>query len=107
MNYSPFIFVAIAVIAWYVLIILPQQKKSKERRAVIDALKPGDEVVTYGGIFATVKKVEENWVIVTVAKGVDIKVAKEAVVMRRDAGSEDYNPAGAKDTKPQKGKDAG
>ncbi len=56
-------------------------------------VKAGDEVVTYGGIFAVVKDVEENWFIVTVADGVDIKVAKEAVVMRREAGTEDKAPA--------------
>jgi len=93
MNYGPFIFFAIAILVWYVLFIFPQQKKSKERKAVIDALKTGDEIVTYGGIFAVVKDIQENWVIVTVADGVDMKIAKEAIVMRREPGIEDNTPA--------------
>lgn len=93
MNYGPFIFFAIAILIWYVLFIFPQQKKSKERKAVIDAVKVGDEIVTYGGIFAVVKDIQENWVIVTVADGVDMKIAKEAIVMRREAGTEDHTPA--------------
>ncbi len=82
---GPVAFFAIAIIAWYVIFIWPQQKRARERQAVLKALKPGDEVVTYGGIFAVVKEIEDDWVIINVAKGVDIKVAKEAVVMRRDA----------------------
>lgn len=93
MNYGPFVFFAIAILVWYALFIFPQQKKSKERKAVIDALKTGDEIVTYGGIFAVVKDIQENWVIVTVADGVDMKIAKEAIVMRREPGTEDDAPA--------------
>jgi preprotein translocase subunit YajC len=83
--FGPLIFFAIALLAWYVIFVFPQQKQSRERRAVMDAVKAGDEVVTYGGIFAIVKRVEDDWFILTVAKDTDIKVAKEAVVMRRDA----------------------
>lgn len=81
--FGPLIFFVVALAIYYVIFIFPQQKQAKERQAVIKALEPGDEVVTYGGIFGVVKSIEENWVILTVADGVDIKAAKEAVVMRR------------------------
>ena len=84
---GPLIFFAVALAIYYVVFIFPQQRQSKERRAVIEAVKPGDEVVTYGGVFGVVKEVEENWVILTIAKGVDIKTAREAVVMRREPDS--------------------
>ncbi|MFH1736888.1 MAG: preprotein translocase subunit YajC [Actinomycetota bacterium] len=93
MNYGPLILLAIAVLIWYILFVFPQQKRAKERQAVIDSVKTGDEIVTYGGIFAVVKDIQENWVIVTVADGVDMKIAKEAIVMRREAGMEDHAPA--------------
>lgn len=80
---GPLIFFVVALAIYYVIFIFPQQKQAKERQSVIKALEPGDEVVTYGGIFGVVKSIEENWVILTVADGVDIKAAKEAVVMRR------------------------
>jgi preprotein translocase subunit YajC len=86
---GPLLFFVVALAIYYTLFIFPQQKQSRERREVIEALKTGDEVVTYGGIFAVVKEVEENWVILTIAKGVDIKAAKETVVMRREPGSVD------------------
>ncbi len=86
---GPLLFFAVALAIYYAVFIFPQQKQSKERRDVIASLEPGDEVVTYGGIFAVVKEIQDNWVILTIAKGVDIKAAKEAVVMRRPAGSEE------------------
>ncbi len=86
---GPLIFFAVALGIYYAIFIFPQQKQSRERRDVIAAIQPGDEVVTYGGIFGVVKEVEDNWVILTIAKGVDIKAAKEAVVMRRPAGSDE------------------
>lgn len=101
MNYGPFVFFAIAILVWYAFFIFPQQKKSKERKAVIDALKAGDEIVTYGGIFAVIKDIQENWVIVTVADGVDMKIAKEAIVMRREPGTEDDTPT-EKESKSEK-----
>jgi preprotein translocase subunit YajC len=85
---GPLIFFAVALAIYYTLFIFPQQKQSRERREVIEAMRPGDEVVTYGGLFGVIKEVEENWVILTIAKGVDIKAAKEAVVMRREPGRE-------------------
>jgi len=99
MNYGPFIFFAIAILVWYVLFIFPQQKKAKERKAIVDALRAGDEIVTYGGIFAVVKDRKENWIIVTVADGVDMKIAKEAIVMRREPGTEENTPEEEKSNK--------
>jgi preprotein translocase subunit YajC len=44
-------------VVFYFLLIRPQQKKQKEHRATLDALRRGDRVVTGGGILATVSKV--------------------------------------------------
>lgn len=88
MSWGPILFFAVVLVVWYILFIFPQQKQAKERKEIIDAVKPGDEVVTYGGIFCVVKAVEENWFVLTIAEGVDIKAAKEAVVMRREPETE-------------------
>ncbi len=85
---GPLVFFAVALGIYYIIFIFPQQKQSRERRDIIAAVKPGDEIVTYGGIFGVVKDVEENWVILTIADGVDIKAAKEAIVMRREPDSD-------------------
>ena len=69
--------VAIFAIMW-LFMIRPQQKKQKKIREFQNALKEGDKVVTGGGIYGTVKRVnaQENTIDIEVARGVDITVAK-------------------------------
>ncbi|EDM72033.1 aconitate hydratase [Roseobacter sp. AzwK-3b] len=44
----------------YLLLIRPQQKKLKEHRAMVDALRRGDQVVTQGGLIGKVAKVKDG-----------------------------------------------
>lgn len=64
---------------FYFMIIRPQRKQQSERKQMIDALKRGDKIVTSGGLFGTVKDVKGDRVIVTIAEGVKVEVAKSAV----------------------------
>jgi preprotein translocase subunit YajC len=61
---------------FYFLLIRPQQKKAKEHRALIDALKKGDQVITAAGIYGKVTSVEENIVALEIAPGINIKISK-------------------------------
>ncbi len=61
---------------FYFLLIRPQQKRAKEHRALLDALKKGDQVVTAGGIHGKVSSIDEAGVTMEVATGVNIKVDK-------------------------------
>ena len=64
---------------FYFLLIRPQQKLRKEHQAMLADLKKGDEVVTGGGIVGRVAKVDDNTVIVEVAKGVEVVVVKATI----------------------------
>ncbi len=64
---------------FYFMIIRPQKKQADERKAMIEAIKRGDKVVTSGGIFGTVKDVKADRVIVTIADNVKVEVAKSAI----------------------------
>ena len=72
--------VAIFAIMWFFM-IRPQQKKQKEIRKFQNALKEGAKVVTGGGIYGEVKKVDlsNNIVEVEISKGVVIRVDKSYV----------------------------
>ena len=64
----------------YFLMIRPQQKKMKEQRAMIDALRKGDQVVTAGGLIGKVTKVkEENEIEVELATGVKVRVVQSTI----------------------------
>jgi preprotein translocase subunit YajC len=67
-------------IVFYFLLIRPQQKKAKDQRAMLDALRRGDRVVTGGGILGTVSKVvSPEEVDVDIAPGVRIKVLRSTI----------------------------
>ncbi|HCD65872.1 MAG TPA: preprotein translocase subunit YajC [Prevotella sp.] len=82
--------VAIFAIMW-LFMIRPQQKKQKKIREFQNALKEGDKVVTGGGVYGTVKRVnaQENTIDIEVARGVVITVAKGYVFA--DAASQTPN----------------
>jgi preprotein translocase subunit YajC len=64
----------------YFLMIRPQQKKMKEHRAMVEALRRGDQVVTQGGIVGKVTKVQEDGMVeVEIAEGVKVKVIRHTI----------------------------
>jgi preprotein translocase subunit YajC len=66
---------------FYFLLIRPQQKKAKEHRAMMDALRRGDQIVTQGGIIAKVHKVNEDGTLeAEIADGVKVKMLKHTIV---------------------------
>lgn len=72
--------VVIFAIMWFFM-IRPQQKKQKEIRNFQNSLQEGSKVVTGGGVYGTVKRInlEQNTVDVEIARGVVITVAKSYV----------------------------
>jgi len=72
-SLAPFILI---FVIFYFLLIRPQQKKAKEQTKFLDALKAGDEIVTSGGIFGKIVKVDTNSVILEIADKVKINVVK-------------------------------
>jgi preprotein translocase subunit YajC len=63
----------------YFLMIRPQMKRAKEHKTLIEALQKGDEVITGGGVLGRVTKINENYVTLEVANGVEILVQRPAV----------------------------
>ena len=66
-------------VAFYFLLIRPQQKRQKAHSALVGALSTGDEVVTAGGVLGKVTAVSEHYAAVKIADGVEIKVQKSTV----------------------------
>ena len=67
-------------IIFYFLLIRPQRKQQKELKDRQDALKPGDKVVSAGGIYGVITKVEQDAVRMEIAPSVTIKIAKTSIV---------------------------
>lgn len=71
---------------FYVLMILPARKKQKQHTQMLDNLKPGDRIVTNGGILGTVVGVTDKVIQLRVADQVKIEVAKHAVAGMQERG---------------------
>jgi preprotein translocase subunit YajC len=66
-------------VVFYFFMIRPQARREKERRAMIDAVKKGDRVVTAGGIHGTIVQVDEGSLLIQVDQNVKLRFEKSAV----------------------------
>ena len=77
MSFLP---IAVIFVLFFFMIIRPQMKQAKETRAMIAALKKGDEVVTSGGLVGKVTKVGDSFVSLEIALDTIVNVQKPAVL---------------------------
>ncbi|HEY0132215.1 MAG TPA: preprotein translocase subunit YajC [Allosphingosinicella sp.] len=78
-------------VIFYFLLIRPQQKRMKQHRALIDAVKRGDTVVTGGGLIGKATKVDEAEVEIEIAPNVRVKVVKATLSDVRPTGGKPAN----------------
>ena len=64
---SPFFFMALIFAIFYFLLIRPNQKRERERRAMLESLAKGNHVVTNGGICGTIVGLNEKTVVLKVS----------------------------------------
>jgi len=74
-----FVPILLIFVIMYFLMIRPQQKKVKEHKAMVEALRRGDQVVTSGGMIGKVVKVADNEVEVELAPNVKVRVVKNTI----------------------------
>ena len=65
-------------IFWF-LLLRPQQKRQKEHKTMVQALKKGDEVVTNGGLLGKVTKVGDAFVSIEIAQGQEVNIQRVAI----------------------------
>lgn len=74
------IMISVIFVLFYFMLIRPQNKKAKEHRELLSHLKKGDEIVTSGGMLAKVINLDEQYVKVSLAEGVEITLQKGAII---------------------------
>ncbi len=77
--FTSFVPLILIFVIFYFFLIRPQQKKAKEHRATIEALRRGDHVITQGGIHGKVTKVKDDEAEVEIAEGVKVRVVKGTI----------------------------
>lgn len=78
-GWTSYIWIALLFLFMYFFTIRPQQKEQRERAEMIRSLKPGDKVVTAGGLIGVITKVEDMSVRVRVAERVEVEVLKTGI----------------------------
>jgi len=67
------------MVIFYVLLILPAQRRQKKTNEMLASLKTGDKVITNGGIYGTIVGLEDKTVQLKIADQVRVKVARSAI----------------------------
>ena len=79
-GFAQFVPLILIFVIFYFFLIRPQQKKIKDHKTMVSALKRGDEVVTWGGIIGTVERVlDDDKVDLSISDNVNIKVVKSTI----------------------------
>ena len=74
-----FLPLVLIMVIFYVLLILPAQRRQKKTQAMLIALKTGDKVVTTGGLYGTIVGLDGEAVQLRIADQVKVKVARSAI----------------------------
>ena len=89
-------------VLFYFLLIRPQQKRTKNHKAMVAALQVGDEVVTNGGTIGKIFDLDDNFIQLEVANSVIVQVQRHAVQHLMPDGT--FNPQFRKKSKASKRK---
>ena len=72
--------IAVFVAIFYFLIWRPQSKRAKEHRALVESLGVGSEVVFAGGLMGKVHKIEGDFAVIELSRGVEVKIQRASVI---------------------------
>jgi len=73
------IIIVVLVALFWLLLIRPQRRRQAEQKALIQNIEVGDEIVTAGGLFGHVKSVADDELLVEIAPGTSVRIARRAV----------------------------
>jgi preprotein translocase subunit YajC len=71
----------------FFMVVRPQQKRAKEQQALVSALAKGDEVVFAGGLLGRITRLDDDYVVVEIKDGVEIKVQRATVTATLPKGT--------------------
>ena len=76
------LYLGLIVVAFLLLIVRPQRRQMAAHRALVASLQVGDEIVTSGGIYGTIRGLGDGTVDLEVASGIVLRVARGAIAQR-------------------------
>ena len=86
-GFSLVIMTGIFILFMYFVMWRPQAKRSKDHRTLINSLAKDDEVLTSGGILGKIAKINDNYIVLTLAENVAITIQKSSIVSALPKGT--------------------
>ena len=88
-------FMVLIFVVFYFLLIRPQVKRQKEHKAMVEALKKGDEVLTAGGIVGKITEISDQYVTVQVAavNGQPVQLSMQRAAVQTVLPKDTFRPA--------------
>lgn len=106
MPFSSFGLLIVMFVAFYFILIRPQQKRQKEHNSMLNQLIKGDKVVTSGGILGTIVSLTDRYATLEVSDKMKIRVLRSHIAGKQTLGNatakNDEQPSGKKSKKSKK-----
>jgi preprotein translocase subunit YajC len=97
---TPIVFIGVMLLLVWLLLIAPQRRRQRAQRRMLEDVNVGDEVLTAGGMYATVREVRDNDLTVEIAPGTNIRLDKRAVALVLSDDDEEEDEAAEVDEEP-------
>ncbi len=89
-----FLIIIVAFLLLWLIVVRPQRKRQSQQQQMLTDLRVGDEVLTAGGIYGTISRLDETEVAVEIAPGLEVRVARRAIAgVTREPKPEDVDEA--------------
>ena len=81
-GYETLIFMGFLIAIFYFMLIRPQKRRVQQHRQLIESVGIGDEIITIGGIYGTVRAIGDDEMEVEVSAGTTVRFTKSAIARR-------------------------
>lgn len=92
------LFFLFLILAMWVMVVLPQQRRQRAHRQLVSALDVGQDVITTAGVYGTIRALDGDIVGLEIAEGVEIRIARQAILRPAPAPAPDLDTDSAADT---------
>jgi preprotein translocase subunit YajC len=108
---SFFLLIILAFVVLYLVVVRPQKRRQLQQKQLVDELQVGDEVLTAGGIYGTIRQLEGERVTVEIAPQLEVTVARRAIAgvtveLEDDEEEEGDEPAEAEEPEHDEGSES-
>ena len=97
-NIAPLLLSALVIgLLFFFMIVRPQKRNLANHKAMVAALKAGDDVITSGGIYGKIKSVDGESIQLEIANGIEIQVAVRSIAMKKAMPDTTAEPSASTD----------